>query len=162
MRASIEPTGIAVRNGKVQIRLSFYLERGDARYEEHHVQIPVIPPEGYLGEVDEMGTPADIEAYNEWRASLPYYWRDNPFHNHFIRIGVEATDEDIKSMVAMHLDEFYGIWSRGGDIVREWKRPPKEGPGDVSQMNIERCEIKALDIAKRAKVFEQRGMNWPR
>lgn len=154
--ARIEPTGISVRNGKVQIRFSFYLDPTDARYEEHHVEVPIIPAEGYPGEVDEEGTPVDPEDYNKWIEGLPKKWQNNPFHNHFVRVSPDVTDEDVIKLLKDSLDEFYGIWSKGEDIVKVWK-PKPETPGDMSPENIERCEVKALDIANRASEFEERG-----
>jgi len=156
--AKLEPTGFSVRNGLVQLRFCFYLELGDARYSEHHIQMPVIPPEGYSGEVDEMGMPIDEDAYNAWEDGLPKVWQTNPFHNHFVRVSPDVTDAEIKKLMAGSLDEFYGIWSRSGDIGKEWIRPPKEAPGDISPENIERCELKALDIISRADSFEHKEM----
>jgi len=157
MIAKVEPTGISVRRGKVQIRFSFYLELGDARYEEHHVWIPVIPPEGYPGEVDTEGNPIDDDVYNAWIDSLPKVWRANPFHNHFVRVSPDVTDGEIADLLRDSLAEFYGMWSKGEDIVRTWKRKRRETPGDMSDYNLYRCALKGLDIAKRAKALEHRG-----
>jgi len=156
MIAKIEPTGISVRHGKVQLRLSFYLEPGDARYEEHHVQVPVIPPEGYLGEVDTEGNPVDENAYNAWIESLPKVWQVNPFHNHFVRVSSDATDMEIANLLRDSLAEFYGMWNRGEDIMKVWKAKGREVVGDMSAENIQRCELKGLDIVKRASAFEHR------
>ncbi len=37
--AKVEPKGCVERHGNVQVKLSFYLEPGDARYDEHHVRV---------------------------------------------------------------------------------------------------------------------------
>lgn len=155
--AKIETTGISVRNGKVQLRFSFYLEPGDARYEEHHVQVPVIPPEGYTGTVDAEGLPVDQADFDAWLESLPKVWQVNPFHNHFMRVSPDVTDAEIAKLLEDSLDEFYGMWSGGEDIVRTWRPKGREESGDMSPANIRRCELKGLDIAKRAKAFEHRG-----
>jgi len=157
MIARIEPTGISVRHGKVQLRFSFYLEPDDARYEEHHIQVPVIPPEGYPGELDAEGNPVDFADYEDWINSLPRVWRNNPFHNHFVRVSPDVTDAEISNLMRDSLAEFYGMWSRGEDIVRTWKPKVREMPGDMSAENLERCALKGLDIANRAKQFEHRG-----
>lgn len=157
MIARIEPAGISVRRGKVQIRFSFYLELGDARYEEHYVQVSIFPPEGYPGEVGNAGNPTDMDAYNEWVESLPKVWQNNPFHNHFVRVGPDVRDGEIHQLMGDSLAEFYSMWSRGEDIVRTWKRKGRETPGDMSVANVRRCELKGLDIAKRAKAFEHKG-----
>lgn len=156
MIAKIEPTGISVRHGKVQLRIALYLEPGDARYDEHYVQVPVVPPEGYPGEVDAEGNPTDWDAFNAWEASLPKVWQNNPFHNHFVRVPANVPDVAIFGLLRQHLREFYDIWSRGEDIVKVWKRKGREPEGDMSPENILRCELKALDIANRAASFEHR------
>lgn len=153
--ARIEPTGISVRKGKVQIRFCFYLDLTDARYDEHHVQVSVIPDEGYLGEVDDRGRPIDIDHYKAWLKSLPKIWQNNPFHNHFVRVSHDVTDGEISKLMQESLAEFYGIWSRGEDILKVWK-PKREMLGDESPENISRCELKGLDIANRASAFEYR------
>lgn len=206
--AKIETTGISVRKGKVQLRLCFYLNPTDVRYDEHHIQVPVFPnPDdllgGYSGELrteefiateleggrlePEIRTrmvPTSWEDFNNWVEGLPKKWQNNPFHNHFVRVSPDATDSEIGKLMQDLLEEFYGIWSRGEDILdiatkslpelsstnqlkvvniggswfkaydKVWK-PKREVPGDLSLENIERCELKALDIANRVSVFEQ-------
>lgn len=159
MIARLEPTGISVRKGKVQLRLSFYLDPTDARYEEHHIQVPIIPEGGYPGEMvyGEDGTgklvPLDRDDYDAWFESLPKKWVTNPFHNHFVRVSPDTADNEIKNLMRDFLAEFYGIWSRGGDILRVWKAKREEA-GDMSPENIHRCELKGLDIANRASEFK--------
>lgn len=158
--ARIEPTGISVRKGRVQLRFCFYLNPTDARYEEHHIQVPVIPEEGYPGKMvaGENGTgekvPLDRDDYDAWFEGLPKKWQNNPFHNHFVRVSPDATDNEIKQLMQNSLDEFYGIWSRGKDIMKVWKAKQEE-MGNMSSKNIERCELRGLDIANRALLFEE-------
>lgn len=152
--AKIEKTGISVRNGKVQIRFSFYLEPSEAKYEEHHVQVPDLSHEVYPGKIDEFGNPVDMEDYNKWLDGLPKIWQNNPFHNHFIRVSSGTTDSEITKLMQDSLNEFYGIWSGDKDILKVWKAEP-ETPGDTSTENIEACELKALDIISRADSFRE-------
>lgn len=151
--AKIEVTGISVRKGKVQLRFSFYLKPTDARYEEHHIQVPIIPEGGYPGEVDERGTPIDIEDYDKWIESLPKKWVTNPFHNHFVWVSPDTPDNEIKKLMQDSLAEFYGIWSGGEDILKVWQAKREEA-GDMSRENIHRCELRGLDIANRASEFK--------
>jgi len=69
-----------------QIRLCFYLDPGDARYNEHHVKV--------------NGK-----------------WQTNPFHNHFIRVPLNVTDEEIAKQAAAFLPHFYGKWQRRESLV---------------------------------------------
>jgi hypothetical protein len=155
----IEPTGCAVRMGKVQLRIAMYLEPDDPRYEEHHVQVTIIPEGGYPGEVDAEGSPVDQEHYNSWLASLPKEWRDNPFHNHFVYVDADATDDEIKQLMAESLDEFYGIWAESEDILRAWKERPLRSRreflvGDMSNKSIKKCQQKVEDVIERASEFQ--------
>ena len=155
--AKLEPTGISVRKGGVQLRICLYLEPNDVRYNEHHVFLPIMPPEGYQGEVDEVGTPTDKDAYNVWVNSLPKEWQDNPFHNHFLRVSPDITDAEINSLLEDTIEEFYGIWKRGEDISNVWKPKRKELAGNESSENTQRCKAKAQDITKRASSFSTGG-----
>ena len=116
MRWEIEPSGCCERKGMRQIRFCFYLEPGDARYNEHHVNLPVIPEGGYPGDLepDEEGriSKSKLQAQNDWFASLPTKWQTNPFHNHFIRVPLDATDEDIAKQADALMPQFYGQWQR--------------------------------------------------
>ena len=55
MRWEIEPSGCCERKGMRQIRICFYLEPGDERYNEHHINAPVIPKSGYPSKKDGRG-----------------------------------------------------------------------------------------------------------
>ena len=95
-----------------QIRLCFYLEPGDARYNEHHVHVPVVPESGYPGKKDEHGRPESEDEFHSWIDSLPKKWQTNPFHNHFILVPMDATDEEISKQADALLPKFYGQWQR--------------------------------------------------
>jgi hypothetical protein len=155
----IEPTGCAVHKGKVQLRFSYYLEPDDPRYEEHHIQVPIIPEGGYPGELDADGSPVDQEHYNSWLENLSRKWRDNPFHNHFVYVDADVTDAEIKQLMTESLEEFFGIWAEGEEIPRAWKERPLKSKrrfvaGDMSSNNEKRCRNKAEDIVGRASEFQ--------
>ena len=111
MFVKVEPTGCCERKGMVQIRFCMYLEPSDYGYEKHYVQVPIIPEGGYPGEVDEMGNPIDIEDYNKWLDTLPKAWQTNPFHNHFIYVEPDISDEDIMDIGEAFLHEAYIKWA---------------------------------------------------
>lgn len=154
--ARIEPTGCCVHKGKIQLRFSFYLEPSDPRYEEHHIKVPIIPAEGYPGEVDAMGNLVNIEDYINWTETLPKEWQNNPFHNHFVYVDADVTDGKIKQLIRESYDEFFGIWGKGKDILKVWRPEGKLVPGDMSANNINKCQNKVTDITKRVKDFELR------
>ena len=116
MRWEIEESGCCERKGMRQIRFCFYLEPGDARYSEHHVNLPVIPKEGYKGKQDKHGQPDSIDDYKAWRNALPKAWQTNPFHNHIGFFPMDATEDIIKQGDAL-LPLFYGQWSRGEKLA---------------------------------------------
>lgn len=157
----IEPTGCTVRKGKVQLKFSFYLEPSDPRYEEHHIQVPIIPEGGYPGEVGADGSPVDQDAYNAWIESLPKEWQDNPFHNHFIYVDPDITEAEIKQLMAEALDEFFGIWTEGEDILKAWRTRPLKSKkhfvaGDLSDGNIKKCQSRVKAVTSRVLDFEVR------
>ena len=153
MYAKLEPSGFAVRRGKVQLRISFYLEPMDARYNEHHVNIPIIPPEGYQGECDPLGSPIDQQDYVTWIESLPKAWQNNPFHNHFIRVEPDITDTEIKLLMQRYLEEFYAIWSSGESILQRWKPKPARIIENTNPNHVQACEAKLVDITNRFTEF---------
>lgn len=177
--AKLETTGLAVRKGKVQIRFSFYLEPNDARYDEHHVQVPDPLSEkwqkGYPGVYGDMG-PLDEKDYQKWYDSLPKIWQNNPFHNHFVYVDPDVTDGEISKLMREHLQEFYGLWAEGVDITKAWREMPLKAKQHfdetrkqfislegISSKDFERyksrvkaCEAKVLDIKNRASAFEHR------
>ena len=142
MKAEIETTGCSVRRGAVQLRISLYLDPSDPRYDEHHVQVPVIP-EGENGPEWTGGEPPDendkgacekwhkeyrayIAEQTEWYDSLPKVWQNNPFHNHFVQVSPDITDGEIKKIVSDTLAEFGGEWEKGNDLAQYWNHKPKK------------------------------------
>ncbi len=145
--AKVEPKGCVERHGNVQVKLSFYLEPGDARYDEHHIRMPVIPPEGYPGEVGEQGMPVDLGAYRSWVESLPTAWQTNPFHNHFIHVSPETTDEAIQAAARLHLANFYAVWAEGRPINAGWKN--RANPTrDFSLAKRSACEVRVATVKR--------------
>jgi len=155
----VEPSGCCERKGLVQARLSFYLDEGDYGYDIHYIQVPVIPEGGYTGEVDVEGMPKDMEDYQKWLDSLPKVWQTNPFHNHFIFVEPETTDEEIKAQMQFHLPNFYAAWRQGwgevkGGMRHGWdvktrirpKRYNKLESPEVYTLRRTRCEARVEDI----------------
>ena len=95
MIARFNPTGTHVHKGFLKVRIDLYPDIGDKTYVLHHVQVPVIPPEGYQGKVDDMGQPVDWNDYNNWVDSLPKVWQLNPALCHFIKIKEASTKADL-------------------------------------------------------------------
>ena len=75
--------------------------------------MPVIPDGGYAGKKDELGNAKSETYFRSWIDSLPKKWQTNPFHNHFIQVPIDATDEEIAAQADALLPKFYGQWSRG-------------------------------------------------
>ncbi len=119
MFVKVEPSGCCERKGLVQIRFCMYLGESDYGYEKHHILRPIIPPEGYTGEMDGL-SPKDIEDYQNWLDSLPKVWQTNPFHNHFIYVEPEISDEEIMAQMQFHLPNFYAAWCAGKPIRAGW------------------------------------------
>lgn len=144
MLVKVEESGCCVRKGMVQVRFGFYLEPADARYEEHHIQVPIIPPEGYPGEVDAEGNPTDWETYNAWLESLPKKWQNNPFHNHFIYVEPDITDGEIMDIGEAFLKESYGKWSH--NETPNPKNKPVKFLEFVNSKRLKACEVRVKHL----------------
>ena len=101
--------------GLVKLRIDFLLEPDDARYDERYTYVPVIPKEGYPGLVDKEGTPLNQADYDLWLASLPHYWRDDPFHSHILRFEPDVSQETVEASILFHIPNFYKAWTEGWD-----------------------------------------------
>ena len=153
-RAKIEPTGCCVYKGKIQLRFSFFLEPGDARYEEHHVQVPIMPTQTYPGELLAIGDTASEDAYAAWLDTLPKEWQVNPFHNHFVYVDADTTDGEIERLMAESLEEFFAIWSKGENILEAWRTKPLKSKvlfvaGSLTYRNRINCQNRLEVIRAR-------------
>jgi hypothetical protein len=146
MYVKIEPSGCCQRHGMVQVRLAMYLDEPDYGYAKHHVQVPVIPPSGYPGEVDTMGQPKDTAAFLAWLDALPKVWQNNPFHNHFIQVEPTTTDKEIADIAKAFLQEAYVKWATGKrlDLVND--ALPFTKPATITPKRIAECEAKVQAV----------------
>ena len=63
--ALINPSGCETwHKGLVKARFDLFLEPDDARYDERHYLVPVVPKSGYPGLVDKEGAPQNQAGYN--------------------------------------------------------------------------------------------------
>jgi len=147
-RWEIEPSGCCEHKGMVQVRFCFYLEPGDARYSEHHVNLPIFPESGYPGKKDEHGMPKSQTAYRKWRDGLPHVWQTNPFHNHFIYVDPETTDEEIASIGDELLPVFYSEWLMGKTPGQRVKPPVFAKQADNQRRS--RCKRRADGLRGRS------------
>jgi len=76
-----------------------YLDEGDYGYDIHRVQVP----ERELTE-EELADP-------KLAKKVPKVWRVNPFHNHFIYVEPDTSDEEIMDMGEAFLHEAYIKWA---------------------------------------------------
>ncbi len=96
MIAKFNSTGTHhIHKGFLKVRIDLIPEPGDKTYSIHHVQVPVIPPEGYRGKVDEMGGPVDIDDYKSWIDGLPKVWQTNPALSHFVKINADTVLDEV-------------------------------------------------------------------
>lgn len=109
----IDPTGCCECKGMRQVKLCFYLDKQDSHYDRHLVNVPDIPAAGYPGKKKGNGQPDDEADWMAWRDSLPKKQRVNPFHNHFIFVPLDATDDDIAAEAEKLMPKFYRQWQRG-------------------------------------------------
>jgi hypothetical protein len=98
----IEKSGCCEHKGLCQVRADFYWDEKDAGYKL--TECKIYPEKGYEGKVNEMGTPADLEAYKKWEDSLPTELKHLPFHSHFIYFHDTVRDDEILFCFELALD----------------------------------------------------------
>ena len=137
MYFTIEKTGCAVRtlkDGKgadchfSQVRIDCFLESTDIGYDKRHIQVPIIPDDGYKGEVDKDNRPVNMDDYKAWTSSLPMKWIDNPFHSHFVQFNSDVKDDEILFVAEIALSWAYARWTticneklEGKETLEIWK-----------------------------------------
>ena len=126
MYVKIEPTGCHERKGLIQIRFDFFLEKNDYKYEERHLHAPIVPPEGYTGEVDEHGGARDPKAFKKWLDGLPKQWVDAPFHCHLERFEPDTPMDEIMDYGEARLHEAYIKWATNSEL--DLKNEPSKYP----------------------------------
>lgn len=144
MIAKFNPTGTHIHKGFLKVRIDLYPEPTDKTYAIHHVERVDVNSKqfkrGYKGEMDETGSPTDIDAYNTWRSSLPKVWKTNPCLCHFVKIDADTPLDDslvkqvFDSTIVVELDDALskGNTQRVSQIMK-----PKSGNGR---------SVKAVDI----------------
>ena len=134
MHVKVEPSGCCERKGLVQVRFCMYLDPEDYGYASHHIQMPVIPAEGYPGKVGTFGIPIDRDDYRKWVESLPKAWQNNPFHNHLIYVEPDATDKEIMNIGEAFLHEAYIKWAceQKLDLMNQ----PSEFPATITSARL--------------------------
>lgn len=91
MRIVLEPSGTHVHKEKLKIRLDFYPDEADKSYFPHYIYSPVIPADGFPGEVDENKKPVSRKDYDDWIAALPRIWQINPSLCAFVEVHQDIT-----------------------------------------------------------------------
>jgi hypothetical protein len=146
MYVKVEPSGCCVRKGMVQVRFCMYLEPTDYGYERHHIEVSVIPENGYPGKVDERGNPIDQKDYDTWLDSLPKIWQNNPFHNHFIQVEPETADKEILDIAGAFLHEAGIKWSTDAKLDLVNNALPFKKPSVIDDARITACETRVQSV----------------
>lgn len=104
MRIEFNPTGTNIHKGYLKTRWDVIPSPTDKTYQLHYIQVPVIPPEGYQGRVDELGNPTNQRHYDGWLSRLPRIWQLNPCLCHFIAIPENIPAGEMADSVARIFD----------------------------------------------------------
>ena len=146
MHFKVEKTGCSIRKGMVQIRYALYLDPEDYRYDEHYVDVRIYSKEDYTGKLDENGMPVDQLHFEEWFLNLPTEKRHNPFHNHFVQVEPDITDEEILYIGEVALLKAKRMWDK--DMVPVIKNQRVIYP-KITDERLDECYIKLLDIKSK-------------
>lgn len=157
--AKIEPSGCCEFHGNVQARLAFYLEPDDARYDERHYLMPIIPLTGYPGEVDARGSPINQADYDAWIESLPKKWILAPFHNHFLYLPPDVTEDIIIAKANFHLPNFYAAWLQEldkikGGMKKGWATETRARPTRYDKVDPELYAIRKPQCLEKAELIK--------
>lgn len=111
MYVKVEPSGCCGHKGMVQVRFSMYLDPDDYGYALQHIEVPILSSsDRYPGEVGEGGLLNKTE-FKKWIDEFPKEWRDMPFHNHFVYVPPDTTDNEILDIGEAFLHEAYIKWA---------------------------------------------------
>jgi hypothetical protein len=102
MIAKIEMVQEYSVEGVMVIRVNYYREPGEVGYEEHHVQVPVVPEGGYPGKLTKEGAPVDQKDYDKWRTGLPLVWQNNPCLNQFVSLPMGTPLAKVETLISDH------------------------------------------------------------
>jgi len=105
VRIRFNPTGTHIHKDFLKVRLDLHPDPTDKTYAMHYIQVPVFPPEGYQGRVDEMGNPVDQRHYDRWVSRLPKIWQLNPCLCHFIVVPEMVGLRDISAFIPQIFDK---------------------------------------------------------
>lgn len=154
-RVKFNPTGTHIQHGFLKVRVDIYPSPSDKTYPIHYVDKPIIPPEGYQGEVDAEGRPIDQEDYNSWIASLPTYKELNPCLCHFIKIDPETILGELMAEIRGSIAP--ATFRQIDDILSDEDRLEKEikvapDPNNlIAELNSRREELVRLMKPKAGK-----------
>lgn len=143
MHFKIEKSGCVEHKGLCQVRADFYYDEKDKDYALTEVKIIEKP---YDGEVNEMGMPKDIEAYQKWYDSLPTEKKLLPFHTHFIYFEPQHTDEEI-----LFCFELAKQWLKNNQPVKNVKPVWNLAKSIVSKARID--SVKAKDFSTVSEIY---------
>jgi len=137
----INKTGCNERKGLVEVRYDLYLDPEDHNYNDHYVQVPIIPEgKDYKGKLGEMGRPVDQEDWKKWFDGLEKVWQHNPFCCHFCQFEPNVTDEEILFVGELALDMAHKNW-KDGDLTKN-KNLPVTFSNDQAKKAISESRLK--------------------
>ncbi len=105
MIVKFNPTGTHIRRGLLKVRLDLYPDVGDKTYSIHHIQVPVIPPEGYQGKIGKEGQPVSQTDFDNWLNSLPKVWQLNPALCHFVIVYKDISAIELGNLAKVVFDK---------------------------------------------------------
>jgi hypothetical protein len=146
--------------GIARYRINTYREPGDPGYEEHHVEVPVVPKEGYPGKMipnpdaPKSGEslvasfiPENAKDYGEWLASLPTVWQNNPCLNQFIQVNINTTQAQLEEIMREHIKRLKSSYP----LVIS---PAIQGPlkAQIETLGISKWRIKPISLLSKNAV----------
>jgi hypothetical protein len=142
----------------VKVRADFFLEPGDARYDETYYLWQVEPDHPsytpYLGKRDANGIAIDKVAYKTWWESLPKEYIHAPFHCALFYVEPEVSDDDILKEAENRCKDAYKAWKENNPIKikeKEIKWPKIKNQDKINACNNKIFYLKKTPLEKKVK-----------
>lgn len=86
------------------------------------------------------------------RGDYGYAWQNNPFHNHFIYVEPDTTDEEIMDIGEAFLDEAYIKWDSGLNLASSEYQLRNDALPFKKPLTVNKARLKAIaDKVKHLK-----------
>jgi hypothetical protein len=165
----ISKEGCSEYKGMVDIRYDLYLDKGDYRYDDFYLYLPVLEEYPKQKELDAARSKSLINedmtwnkeaaderdkqeiAYKEWLETLKKEWQNTPFYRAFHQFEPTVTQEEIETKGKEILKGKYKHF-QDGDLYKPLYEPPVFSA--VTELQKQACVDKVASISTSEAIRE--------